>query len=378
MQTRAWVTLAVTVAVTVGLLLVPRRGDGVPFTPGDDEVLEQVGPTPGRDGGLDPDEAATFAQTLLERSRKRGGDPRLLGQAQAALAPWWTQAEPPARVRLMRATILQSLHDFDGALRDLDALASDATNVQAHLTRAVVLNVRARYDEALESCTRLEGQVEPVIVLLCRAPMQAVRGKAVETAGQLRRALEAVPAKSLPGLWGRSLLGEVLLFSGQLEASRAVLEETVALDPSDSYSRLLLAEVLRLEGRSAEVQRLFEGRELNDAELLQWVLSGSATTAAKEALQERVEAQRRRGDVVHRREEARYALEVESDPETALALASANWGVQREPADALVLLEAALAAKRPAEAAPVVEWLRATGFEDPRHRRLASQLEASK
>jgi len=51
----------------------------------------------------------------------------------------------------------------------------------------------------------------------------------------------------------------------------------------------------------------------------------------------------RRGDVVHRREEARYRLALAGDPGGALALARDNWAVQREPADLRVLADAARA-----------------------------------
>jgi len=43
-----------------------------------------------------------------------------------------------------------------------------------------------------------------------------------------------------------------------------------------------------------------------------------------------------------------------------------------------VLLEAAIAANDPAAARPALEWLARTGYEDPRLRRLAAQLEAAR
>jgi hypothetical protein len=60
-------------------------------------------------------------------------------------------------------------------------------------------------------------------------------------------------------------------------------------------------------------------------------------------LGERFDAARRRGDVVHRREEARYRLALAGDAAGALALARDNWAVQREPADLRILADAARA-----------------------------------
>jgi hypothetical protein len=75
-----------------------------------------------------------------------------------------------------------------------------------------------------------------------------------------------------------------------------------------------------------------------------------------------------------RRAQARFALAVLGDVPRALALARQNWAEQREPADARLLLEAALAARDKAAAEPVQRWLADTGFEGVVHRRLAAQL----
>jgi hypothetical protein len=81
-----------------------------------------------------------------------------------------------------------------------------------------------------------------------------------------------------------------------------------------------------------------------------------------------------RGDTVHRREEARFALHLLNDPATALRLATENWRVQREAWDARLLLEAALAANAPSAAAEVLHWLKATRLEDPQIARLVQRF----
>ena len=62
--------------------------------------------------------ATSVAQRYISLGRSET-DPRYLGYAQAALAPWWSQAAPPPQVRLLRATLLQSTHQFGPALADL-------------------------------------------------------------------------------------------------------------------------------------------------------------------------------------------------------------------------------------------------------------------
>jgi hypothetical protein len=67
-------------------------------------------------------------------------------------------------------------------------------------------------------------------------------------------------------------------------------------------------------------------------------------------------------------------MEVERNPAAALPLALQNWEVQREPADARILLECALAAGDPAAATPVVEFVHDTGLADSRLTPLLDRL----
>ena len=88
----------------------------------------------------------------------------------------------------------------------------------------------------------------------------------------------------------------------------------------------------------------------------------------------RFDTARLRGDTIHRREEARFELSLMQHPRQALALAEANWTVQREPADALILLETALASGQPRAAEPVRAWYRTNRVEDARIAGLIARL----
>jgi hypothetical protein len=83
-------------------------------------------------------------------------------------------------------------------------------------------------------------------------------------------------------------------------------------------------------------------------------------------MRERFAAAAERDDQLHLREQAMFVLAVDSDPDRALELARRNWDVQKELADARLLVEAAVEARRPFEAGPVVEWARANGVRDAR------------
>ena len=88
---------------------------------------------------------------------------------------------------------------------------------------------------------------------------------------------------------------------------------------------------------------LLKDKERSDLLLLRLAIAGKATGAAQaaawsDALSARFDAARLRGDALHQKEEARFALAVLGQPKRALPLASANYTLQREPADARVLL----------------------------------------
>ena len=85
-----------------------------------------------------------------------------------------------------------------------------------------------------------------------------------------------------------------------------------------------------------------------------------------------------RGEKLHLQEEARYLLELKGDARAALAAASENYRTQREPRDALILIEAALAARDPVAAAPALQWLESSACEGSRLRETASRLKALK
>jgi len=93
------------------------------------------------------------------RDGRASADPRRYGQAQAALAPWWSIPDAPMNVRVLRAIIRQSLHDFAGAEADLDAiLRMDPRNGQARLTRAFVRQTVGALADAKDDCRRLPHQ----------------------------------------------------------------------------------------------------------------------------------------------------------------------------------------------------------------------------
>ena len=364
----AWLCAAIGLAATAA-----------PFTPsGDEVVVERLPARPdaetrrqraalARDPAQLPLALAT-ARAAIERARLRG-DPRELGFAQAALKPWWTQASPPAAVRLLRATIRQSQHDFEGALADLDALAADAAaplplRAQALLTRATVRQVTGRLAQAEDDCRALAGvgfaalgAALSVPARACIAELRSLRGQPREAAAAL-----AVLAREAPGDgWLALVRAELAQRMGEHAAADTLFRQATAGVPG-VYAVAARADWLIERGRAADALALIEAHGVEaDALLLRraiaWRRLGDPRAAADAAtLQARFDAARQRGENLHLREEAWLALELLDQPARALALAEQNWARQKEPADALLLARAARAAGRPQAADPLRDW----------------------
>lgn len=327
--------------------------------------------------------ASTLAQRYIAVARSQA-DPRYLGYAEAALAPWWGAAAPPPPVRLLRATIRQSSHQFDAALDDLGALlAAEPANVQAWLTRATVQTVRGDYAGATASCARLSALADQLVAITCIANVGAASGRTRQSepllALTLQRSAGADPALRL---WALTLLGEMAARRGDGQQADARFKAALALAPNDSYLLGAYADFLLEQRRAAEVLALLAPQRRIDALLLRHALalqqsgaSAAVLAADVSELAARFDAAMRRGDSVHQREQARFALRLGGDPARALQLAQRNWAVQKEAADMRIYLEAALGARDAGAARPVLDWIAAHQCDDVVALRLARQLE---
>lgn len=352
-----------------------------PRTPTNDgEVLERVPPRSASNAkpAARTDLAAVLEQSagFLETARAEG-DPRYLGRAQALLAPWWSQPEPPLPVRMQRATILQARHDFAGALKDLDAvIAADPAHPQARLVRATIHQVQGRPAEAQGDCLRLPP-THALALLACATSAASVAGQAAASHAALETGVKAdTAAQPAVRQWSLTLLADMARRLGRPAQAEAHFRQAQALGRDvgllAAYSDFLLD-----QGRPREALALVAGEERHDGLLLNRTLAkkalGDASAAADVAeLRSRFESVRRRGDAPHWREEAR--LLVADDPRAALALAVRNWETQREPEDLRLLLQAALAAGDRAAAQPALAWWRATKLEDAAVTLLAKKL----
>jgi len=314
--------------------------------------------------------ALLVAQGYLEVGRVTG-DPRYAGYAQAALAPWWDFEQAPQEVLVLRATVRQRMHQFDVALADLaTVLNTNPRNVQARLIRATVLQVQGVYDEARAECRALQDLTEELVWAACLANVNAATGKLRESYQQLRSVFARYPvAETGVRSWVLTSLAEMAARAGMAREAEAHFRAALALDAADYYVLGAYADFLLDNDRPEQVLPLLRDKTAADPLLLRYALALQAQHSKElltqvEQLLDRFAASRLRGDRVHLREEARFTLHLLNAPQAALTLAQANWQVQKEPADVLILLEAAIATDDSAAVDGVREWLKNSRLED--------------
>ena len=314
--------------------------------------------------------AVALAQRYIEQARL-DGDPRYLGYAQAALAPWWKLAQPVDAVLVLRATLRQSTHQFGPALADLDTvLARDSGNVQARLTRATVEMVTGDYAAAKASCMRLYSRAPVLVVQTCLSNIGSVNGDARASFDKLKAALDQHP-DTAPGvrIWVQTLLAEMAARLGDDSAADALFKQAMTGLEPDSYLLGAYADFLLDHGRAAEVAKLLKDKTRIDALLLRYAIALKAVRSNDAALQAetlrtRFDAAMLRGDTVHQREQARSELALRGDAKTAVKLAMLNWAVQKEPADLRILVETAAASGDANAARTALDWIARTRIED--------------
>ena len=346
----------------------------LPMRPGDATARELAGlrAAVARAAPGDPLPAAELAGRYFELAMARG-DPRFIGYADAVMAPF--AGSRAAVVRAILGKLRQYRHDFDGALADFaGALEADPQFASAHAWRGAIHLVRADYAAARTECDALQALDRPTLQAGCAGLLLAYSGQMEAGYATLQRALDGTRDAD-NRLWLLTRLGEVAAWRGQPEAAERHFRAALALGIEDGYLLAAWGDFLLDQRRPADVVKALSGREASDGLLLRLALAGTALElpAAKahvQALADRFAAARARGDTTHRAEEARFQLHLAGNATAALAVAAANYREQREPRDARVLLEAAVAAKDSAAAQPVRDWLKSSGFEDARLRQL--------
>ena len=376
------------------LLLAMSNAEAAPRTPASDaEVLEKL---PARAGDSTARELSELRATLVQAPTDEvaatalasryfdlamaQGDPRYIGYADAVVRRF--PVAKNASLLTLRGKLRQYRHDFSGALNDFaEALQKDPGYADAYAWRGAIFLVKADYAAARQACDGLQRLGRDVLAGGCLGLAQAYGGQ-LDTAYQtLQKALDLAGFPDNQ-LWLLTRLGEVAAWRDQPTQAEAHYRAALALGRDDVYLLAAWTDFLLDAGQPVEVVQWLKPWESADSLLLRLAEAETALQLPEAArhrqmLADRFTAARARGDTTHRAEEARFELRLRQDAQTAVRLARENYEVQREPRDARILLEAATAAKDNASAQAARDWLRTSGFEDARLRRLGQALDAS-
>ena len=320
--------------------------------------------------------AVALIQKYIELAMARS-DPRYIGYAEAIVAGF--SAQPSAPMLMARAVLRQFRHEFAAALDDFAAaLKLDKDLAGAHAWRGAIYLVQADYTAAAKECEALRRLRREVLFAGCAGLTAAYTGK-LETASQILQQALAATNDDEHRLWLHTRLGEVAAWQGKPVTAERHYRQALATGMDDGYLLAAWSDFLLDQNRPAEVIKLLANWESSDGLLLRLTEAESllglpGAAAHRQALEDRFAAAKMRGDTTHRAEEARFQLRLKGDAKLASALAAENYTVQREPRDARILLEAAIATGEAGPARAALTWLQSSGFEDARLRQLGRKL----
>lgn len=317
-----------------------------------------------RDPG-DAGAASRYAGLAL-RHYALSGDARYLGYAEAAVAHWQDDADPPLAVWLLRARVLQTQHRFAEAGADLDRLlAQHRQSVEGMLLAADAWRRAGDIDRARSRCAglALAGYTEPA--LHCTADILMSLGKAGE-AYDLLSPLHEDTSQAPKALeqWMLTVAADAAAAAGKDPEARALYERSLAIPDASIAMYAAFADLLLAAGRPRDAIEVLARAPDQDADplLLRRAIAARQLDGADfEALRERLragfdEAQKLGTAELHLREQALFALLIDDDPGAALAYAGKNWTLQKGAEDAALFIEAARAAGRPEAAGAVHDW----------------------
>tara|TARA_R110001592_G_scaffold72028_3_gene219836 strand:+ start:3249 stop:4517 length:1269 start_codon:yes stop_codon:yes gene_type:complete len=305
---------------------------------------------------------------------------RAYGHTLAILKRWPAQMEKTATILILLASVLQHEHQFKEALAHLDAaLIKDSANAQAWLMRAQINLVVAYYNSARENCNVLSNLVQPAVSINCIAQVDALTGNAQSSLTLLENMLSENRDLS------RQDYAELFISAasmahrlGKPEDAIRYYNSVLQISPDQPYALVHYAQLLLEQSRFDDAISLFASRDeraLPDEQKILYtralLMSEKPDNIAlagrlKESLEENFNSAFMREEALPNKAYAQYALYIGKQPQEALVAARANWSLQKEPSDTLLLALAAQENDALAVLAVLARWIDAHHTEDVR------------
>ncbi len=320
--------------------------------------------------------ASQLATAYIQTARVNS-DSRYYGYAKAVLKPWWEKQHPPQEVLFLRATLQQHQHQYAQATSDLKQLLKQQPRyTQGWLTLSIIQQLQGKYPEARASCSALARTTSTASVWLsslCHSQILSLTGSA-ERAYKLQQVLALQVNSNQHELrqWVLGLSAETASRLGNAKQTEKHFKQALSLPIRDAYLLRNYSDYLIAEKRPQDVLKLLRDETKDDALLLRLAIAAKYASENqlmekyKQLLESRYKAASLRGSKLHERDEALYLLEFDGDKKKALKLALANWQIQREPDDALILLRASVANQFHSGVQMIREWVNKTKLQDVR------------
>jgi hypothetical protein len=324
------------------------------------------------------------------------GDLRWYGSAKAALTPWWTAADLPAEAYFLRGLVKQGFHDFQEGLLDINrAIALEPGRAEFWSWRFalhLLLADMAAAQKDIDQIGLLFGEEEAKVY---RAVLLYRTGQPLPAVDMLSRAIRSANYQDASSQdWLGFHLGEAHRVVGQSARALEIWGQRLKASPQSHLIRLSLADLLNQLGQHRQAKMVALSNpgmngasaptstaNLTDALLMQAVLASRGLKDPDEnrfasQLEARLQSQALRQEALIERPKLIYQIAYGRDVKAGLALSMDNWQLQKEPPDALLFVQAALALGQARAAEPVLSWAEKTGYTDTQLTPLLAQLKA--
>ncbi len=333
------------------------------------------------------DAALPYARAVFFKGLTEG-DLRWYGAAKAAMLPWWQSTSLSAEALFMRGLVKQGFHDFSAGLQDINtAIAQDPQQAEFWSWRFTLHLLAADMVAAREDAATIKQRFGAEEGAAYEAILQYRSGQAAQAVQGFQKliALPSFQSNSAKD-WLHYHLGEAYRVAGQPAQAIAVWEQHVQVRPESHFIRLALCDLLNREQQFEKALRYAAQDNPSDGLLMQTLMAHHGLAQGKQAqaaekvkslaqqFDERMAAQDLRQDALIERPRMIYLIRFGKDVKAGLAMAAENWRTQNEPADGLLLLEAAVLLKQAPAALPVLQWLEKTKYVDPAMTPLVAQL----
>ena len=328
--------------------------------------------------------SATSAAKTAFLAASRHGDLRWLGTAKAMLDPWWVKPDLPSDTLFVRALVRQGMHDFGGALGDLNAAISvDPNQSEFWAWRFAVYMVRSDIAKASAECQAIGNRFGAVEQASCSAVLLYRTGRprlAIEKLDELARHpdYQGKNAKE----WLAFHQGEARRVAGDIQAANKVWQSYLKQGHAAHGIQVALLDGLIQAGDFTSALSLNMGPQRSDALLVSAIQAAQALNNGQESalradIEQRLRQRELRGESLNERPFVKYYLYVRQDPRKALEMAKESWKTEREPADALLFAQAALRSGEALQAASLLQWQTETGYKEPEFDRLLGQIKSA-